>query len=102
MQLDAVWQELLNRRRSIGTILPLRSHTGSPYWYVTTDKMISASEKIIEALYENDYDPYTSPPLVMNLGETFLLLMWKAAPRPCNRPWNFYRVKCFQGISKNS
>ena len=50
VQPDALWQDLLNHRRSRSATLPLYSHTGFPYWYVTTEKMISASEKIIEAI----------------------------------------------------
>jgi len=71
VQPDALWQELLNQQRSKSTVLPLYSYKGTPYWYVTTDKMIAASEKIVEALYENDayYDPYAEPPTVSTLEE---------------------------------
>ena len=73
VQPDALWQELLNQRRSKSTVLPLYSYKGTPYWYVTTDKMIAASEKIVDALYENDadYDPYAEPPTVSTLEEIF-------------------------------
>ena len=73
VQPDALWQELLNQRRSKSTVLPLYSYKGTPYWYVTTDKMIAASEKIVEALYENDADyvPYAEPPTVSTLEEIF-------------------------------
>ena len=73
VQPDALWQELLNQRRSKSTVLPLYSYKGTPYWYVTTDKMIAASEKIVEAMYENDsdYDPYSEPPTVSTLEEIF-------------------------------
>lgn len=70
---DAIWQELLNFRRSGSTGLPLYSCGGMPYWYMTTDKMINASEKIVEALFENDsdFDPYTEAPPVSTLEEVF-------------------------------
>ena len=73
VQPDALWQELLNQRRSKSTVLPLYNYKGTPYWYVTTDKMVAASEKIVEALYENeaDFDPYTEPPTVSTLEEVF-------------------------------
>ena len=76
VQPDALWQELLNQRRSKSTVLPLYSYKGTPYWYVTTDKMIAASEKIVEALYENDvdYDPYAEPPTVSTLEEIFFTI----------------------------
>ncbi|MCR4615721.1 MAG: Fic family protein [Clostridiales bacterium] len=70
---DSLWRELLNRRRSESAELPLYSSAGTPFWYMTTDKMISASEKIIEAMYENEteFDPYTQPPPVLTLEEVF-------------------------------
>lgn len=73
MQPDALWQELLNQRRSRSTVLPLYNYKGLPYWYVTTDKMVAASEKIVEALYENeaDIDPYTEALPVSTLEEVF-------------------------------
>ena len=46
--LEAFWQELVNRRRSKATMLPMHSQQGSPYWFVLTDNMITASEKIVE------------------------------------------------------
>ena len=73
IQPEAIWQELLNVRRSSCTALPLYNHRGTPYWYVTTDRMIAASEKIVETLYENDteYDLYTEPPPITTLEEVF-------------------------------
>lgn len=72
-QPDALWQELLNRRRARATILPINNSLGMPYWYVTTDKMVSASEKIVDALLQNetDFDPYSDPPVVATLEEVF-------------------------------
>ena len=72
-QADALWQELLSRRRAKSTVLPIYSCFGLPYWYVTTDKMVSASEKIVDALFENetDFDPYTEAPPVASLEEVF-------------------------------
>ena len=54
VQLEPLWQDILARRRARATMLPLHNPSGQPYWYVTTDAMIAASEKIIEAVYEND------------------------------------------------
>ena len=72
-QVDSLWQELLNRRRTKATFLPIHNHLGIPYWYVTTGKMVAASEKIVEAMYENekDFDPYTEAPPVSTLEEVF-------------------------------
>ena len=72
-QLDVLWQELINRRRAKSTVLPIFNSFGTPYWYVTTDKMVAASEKIVEAMFENDtdYDPYAEPPVVATLEEVY-------------------------------
>ncbi len=73
VQPDAIWQELLHRRRAQGTVLQLYGNGGMPYWYVTTDKMIGASEKIVETLYADstEFDPYAEPLPVMTLEESF-------------------------------
>ncbi len=76
INLEAVWSELLNRRKSRATVLPLNNPQGLPYWFVTTEKMISASEKIIEELYELDmenteFDPYLSVQNLCTLEEAF-------------------------------
>ncbi len=73
VQPDALWQELLQSRRAQSTTLPLYTSNGSPYWYVTTDKMVAASEKIVETLYSdgNDFDPYTELLPVVTLEESF-------------------------------
>lgn len=72
-QADTIWRELQNRRRAKSTVLPLNGSNGMPFWYVTTDKMITASEKIVEALLENEseFDPYTEAPPVSTLEEVF-------------------------------
>ena len=72
-QPDDVWQEILNRRRLKSTILPIHSPRGTPYWYVTTQKMAYASERIIEELMNNetDFDPYRNLPATTSLEESF-------------------------------
>ena len=73
VQPDAMWQELLNQRRSRSTMIPLYNAKGQPFWYVTTEKMVAASEKILEALFENEavFDPYTETLPVSTLEEVF-------------------------------
>ena len=73
IQPDPLWHDLLNMRRSRGTILPLNSYSGASYWFVTTDKMIAASEKVIETLYENEteFDPYTDLLPISTLEEIY-------------------------------
>ncbi|MBQ6499381.1 MAG: hypothetical protein IJI48_05725, partial [Ruminococcus sp.] len=48
VSLDACWQELVNRRKSKATRLPMRGADGENYWFVVTDTMVTASEKIVE------------------------------------------------------
>ena len=73
IQPDAFWQDFLHRRRAQSVSLPLYNGNGNAYWYVTTEKMIDASEKIVKTLYEEgtEYDPYTEPPPVVTLEEAF-------------------------------
>lgn len=52
MNADEVWNTILEERFSKRTNLPLRNIHGDFYWYVLTDKMIAASEKIVEELIE--------------------------------------------------
>ena len=58
--IDSFWNELLNRRKAKATLLPLYSPSGMPYWYVLTDKMVAASERLcLEAIQqEPGFDPY--------------------------------------------
>ena len=73
VQPDEIWQEILNRRRANGTVLPLHSSRGTPYWYVTTQKMATASDRIITEMMENetDFDPYRNLPTTASLEESF-------------------------------
>lgn len=58
--IGSFWPELLNRRKANATVLPLCDGSGKPYWYVLTDKMIAASERLCaEAMkQEAPFDPY--------------------------------------------
>ena len=70
---DVLWNDLLGRRRARAISLPLHNCLGGPYWYVVTEKMVAASERIVETLLESDThaDLYTDPPPVMTLEEVF-------------------------------
>ncbi len=73
VQADALWDELLSRRRAASAAIPLYNSRGAPYWYMTTEKMIAASERIVEAMLENDadFDPYTDALNISTLEEVF-------------------------------
>ena len=51
---DAIWAEILQSRRERGIELPLINVKGEAYWYILTNKMISASEVIVEELLEQE------------------------------------------------
>lgn len=46
LSINSFWPELLERRKLNGVVLPLHRADGKPLWYVLTDKMIAASEKL--------------------------------------------------------
>lgn len=54
IDLDEIWEEMLQNRREKSIILPLTNGNGEPYWYLLTNKMIAASEVIVDELMEHD------------------------------------------------
>ena len=67
---DEIWSTVLEQRRAKAITLPLTNANGVPYWYTLTDRMIIASENIVNELYENDYtDKLLSS--VMTIREIF-------------------------------
>ena len=73
VQPDEIWQDVLNRRRVKSIMLPIHSPRGNPYWYVTTQKMASASDRIISEMMDNEteFDPYRNLPAATCLEESF-------------------------------
>lgn len=63
ISIESFWQDLVNQRKARATMLPLYSATGQPYWFVTTDKMVKASERLCEEAMKHDsfFDPYRIP-----------------------------------------
>ena len=63
ISIDSFWQDLVNQRKARATMLPLYSATGQPDWFVTTDKMVKASERLCEEAMKHDsfFDPYRIP-----------------------------------------
>ena len=59
---DDVWDDILQSRRENGILLPLTNVNGDAYWYLLTNKMISASEVIVDELmeYDNTYELHNS------------------------------------------
>ena len=91
VQPDTLWLELLNRRRAGSTVLPLYGCSGAPYWFFTTDRMVASSDKIVEALLENDtdFDPYTEAPTVSTLEEVFYTSYVEGSPMTMQAAMDF-------------
>ena len=89
--IDAFWPELLNRRKASAVILPLYNGTGMPYWYVLTDKMISASERLCEEALdrEGDFDPYRAQMTGAMTEEMFFTSFVEGAQIPLREAMDF-------------
>ena len=66
---DNLWNRIMSRRKEKAAQLPLIGPRGQPFWYVTTDKMITASETIVEELL--NYDGSSARPGIAPLEEVF-------------------------------
>ena len=91
VSIDSFWPELLNRRKAGATILPLNNARGMPYWYVLTDKMIEASEKLCaEAMeLEESIDPYRTPMTSAMTEEMFFTSFVEGAQIPLQEAMDF-------------
>lgn len=60
ISINTFWPELIERRKLNSVVLPLHRQDGKPMWYVLTEKMISASEKLCALALEasDSLDPY--------------------------------------------
>ncbi len=61
ISIDSFWQDLVNQRKARATMLPLYSATGQPYWFVTTDRMVKASERLCEEALQHEAFSRTIP-----------------------------------------
>ena len=71
MDPDEIWQEIQSRRKAKSTALPIHNVKGIPYWYVTTDRMVSASETLVEELMASDDSLFQGQPVLAPLEEVF-------------------------------
>ena len=60
ISISTFWPELVERRKMNSVVLPLHRADGKPMWYVLTDKMIAASEKLCALALDcsETIDPY--------------------------------------------
>ena len=77
---DEFWKELQSRRRAKSSTLPIHGPTGSPYWYVTTEHMVEASETIVKELMANDEVFFHGPPMIAPLEEVFYTSFVEGSP----------------------
>ena len=91
LTIDAFWPDLLNRRKSKGTILPLYNASGMPYWYVLTPKMIAASERLSEEAIaqDNSFDPYRVEMTSAMTEEMFFTSFVEGAQIPLQEAMDF-------------
>ena len=64
---DEIWNTVLESRLKKAIRLPLKNVKGDYYWYILTNKMISASEAIVEELMEYPQEQHQ-----------FYLFIWKS------------------------
>lgn len=89
--IDSFWPELLNRRKASAVVLPLYNAAGLPYWYVLTDRMIAASERLCEEAFsqEEDFDPYLAQMTSAMTEEMFFTSFVEGAQMPLQEAMDF-------------
>ena len=100
ISIDSFWPELLNRRKAKAQLLPLYNASGMPYWYVLTDRMVAASERLCEEAIGQDtaFDPYRAGMTSAMTEEMFFTSLLKAHRSRCRRRWTF----CSAGQSRRA
>lgn len=79
MDPEKFWQEIQNNRKRKSQLLPLRGLNGNILWFVTTDKMITASEQIVEELLNLEAEP-NGLPMLAPLEEAFYTSFVEGSP----------------------
>ena len=91
VSIDAFWPELLSRRKAKATVLPLNNAAGMPYWYVLTDRMVAASERLCEEALAQDmaFDPYRAGMTSAMTEEMFFTSFVEGAQIPLQEAMDF-------------
>ena len=91
ISIDNFWPVLLNRRKAKATLLPLQNAAGMPYWYVLTDRMIAASERLCEEAIRKDsaFDPYRAGMTSAMTEEMFFTSFVEGAQIPLQEAMTF-------------
>ena len=78
--LEEIWQEVNSRRRARAATLPIQNPRGTAYWFVTTDRMVAASETIVEELLSGEPRHHQAPPAISPLEEVFYTSFVEGSP----------------------
>ena len=91
ISIDSFWPELLNRRKARAQLLPLYNASGMPYWYVLTDRMVAASERLCEEAIGQDtaFDPYRTGMTSAMTEEMFFTSFVEGAQIPLQEAMDF-------------
>lgn len=91
VSIDSFWPELMNRRKARASVLSLYDPYGKPYWYVLTDKMVAASERLVEETMNQDerFDPYRAPMTSAMTEEMFFTSFVEGAQIPLQEAMDF-------------
>ena len=94
ISIDSFWPELLNHRKARASVLPLSNAAGMPYWYVLTDRMIAASERLCEEAMgkmgqDPDFDPCRAGMTSAMTEEMFFTSFVEGAQIPLQEAMDF-------------
>jgi len=91
ISIESFWPELLNRRKARAQLLPLYNASGMPYWYVLTDRMVAASERLCEEAISQDtaFDPYRAGMTSAMTEEMFFTSFVEGAQIPLQEAMDF-------------
>ena len=93
---DALWLQLLGRRKAKAISLPISDSRGIPCWYCITDKMVEASEKIVETLLSQDAEQSAAPEFttVSTLEEVFFTSYVEGSRLTLGEAMDFLQSEC--------
>ena len=89
--IESFWAELVNQRKASAVVLPLYNADSLPYWYVLTDRMIAASEKLCEEAFAQTepFDPYRTQMTSAMTEEMFFTSFVEGAQIPIQEAMDF-------------
>ena len=91
ISISTFWPELVERRKMNSVVLPLHRADGKPMWYVLTDKMIAASERLCALALDCDVaiDPYKTAMTGAMTEEIFFTSFVEGAQIPLQEAMDF-------------